>query len=698
MDFYQKYLKYKRKYQELKMLGGALTGSIYNKNYAQPPSSDPYSDLHDNKNKVVIASDYYRIKRKEKQCKLLFSYKIGNKKHITHKEYENLINYANLVKIPKETLDYCIKTEKIKVDPQINQVAPANPVPPKLVAPPKPVFANPVPPKPVAPNPVPPKLVSSRQAIPKPIPYGSCSKYINVLLGNNKNITNSEYQKFITDFQKHGINREVFDQCLKDQQITISNSTESNENPVAPPLLGPRPVAPRPIVPPPIAPPPIAPPSSHSQSIKHKPITDDNLEFFFNFNKSRNHILQKYSNLTNLQSPIKRIGTASANGFINKLSFSNSRDNRNLLIAMKTSQRQDADNNYYEFTVGRCINKIKRYLPNFVYTFDFMNVNQQFKSKIMGDYNNVADFKANVTVKKINEGNESQKENIEAGCINNKTSSIWLQWIPNSMSLDQVLRSQAFLNYKNTEVFNILFQVYATLSGLKDIYTHYDLHPGNVSFVPVPEGKTILIVYNINGNQYDINTHFIPVILDYGRSHIDCRKFGSNIDSKNFANVGCSINHCRNPTIPSTCRTNSGLYFNRDERGNYSSPLSQYFIVPANKNISHDLRFLYLFMRETARIQDTRSNTNIYGSFGSVEEKSWFSGQVPAYSYGVPETNSAFGKGFSSKVKNVQDAINWLISIHSKIYLNNPIVNAPKFGRMDIYPEVNKVMREWTFT
>jgi hypothetical protein len=78
MDFYQKYLKYKTKYQELKMLGGALTGSaVYSQNYAQAPvnNNDPYADLHDNKNKAVIASDYYRIKRKEKQCKLLISYK-----------------------------------------------------------------------------------------------------------------------------------------------------------------------------------------------------------------------------------------------------------------------------------------------------------------------------------------------------------------------------------------------------------------------------------------------------------------------------------------------------------------------------------------------------------------------------------------------------------------------------------------------
>jgi len=733
MDFYQKYLKYKRKYQELQMSGGVLTDSaLYTQNYGKPSGSDPYADLHDNKNKGITAADYYRIKRKEKQCKVLISSRIGSKKQITHKDYENLVNYSNLARIPRETLDFCIRSERIKVDPPINQaprpVSPpknvARPVAPPPVAP-RPVsplknVAHPVAPRPVsppknvahpvAPHPIAPPIVAPRPVAPPANAASSCNRFLFNHIGNKKILTKKEYEDLVIVSQKSGYSKQIIDYCIKKESITISTTVPSKLShqavrpPSPPKKLGvPVQQAVRPPSPPKNIPAQLMKPVQQAQPpvqlppIQHKPITDDNLEFFFNFNKSKNHILQKYSNLTNLQSPIKRIGTVSANGFINKLTFSNSHDNRHLLIAMKTSQRQDADNNYYEFTVGRCINKIKTCFPNFVYTFDFMNVNPNFKPKIMNDYNNVADFKANVTVKKVNEGYESQAENIEAGCANNKNSSIWLQWIPNSMSLEQVLSSQAFLTNKNTEAFNILFQIYATLSGLKDIYTHYDLHPGNVAFVPVPEGKTILIVYHINGKQYDINTHFIPVILDYGRSHINCRKFGSTIDSKHFANVGCSITKCRYLSHPSMCKTNSGLYFERDEKGTYSSPLKQFFIIPANKNISHDLRYLYLFMRTTSQYQDPKAPVNIYGSFNKVDEKSWFSGQVPTYSYGVPETSDAFGLGFSNKIKNVHDAIDWLISLHSKIYLNNPIVNAPKFGRMNIYPEVNKGLFQWTF-
>ena len=231
----------------------------------------------------------------------------------------------------------------------------------------------------------------------------------------------------------------------------------------------------------------------------------------------------------------------------------------------------------------------------------------------------MADFKTNVINKTAKEGQELDPKNIDVGCVNNKNSSIYIQWIPNSMGLPDLLKSSAFLNNRNIESFNILFQVYAALSGLKEIYTHYDLHTDNVAFVPVPEGKTTEVVYHIGNKEYHIHTHFIPVILDYGRSHIECSKFGSRINSKAFANVGCTLNHCQGLAIPNECILRSGLHFSKDSRGNFSSDFAQYFIVPANRNISSDLRYLYMFMHETTQYQDGRAPVNIHKSFGSVE-------------------------------------------------------------------------------
>jgi hypothetical protein len=108
-----------------------------------------------------------------------------------------------------------------------------------------------------------------------------------------------------------------------------------------------------------------------------------NLDFFFNYNKNKNSVLSNFSNFTNynlVNSPVKRIGTESNNGFINLLEFK--LRHTSFLTVMKSSLQMNADNNYYEYIVGNCINKIKSYLPNFVYTFNYMNLNKTLLWKL----------------------------------------------------------------------------------------------------------------------------------------------------------------------------------------------------------------------------------------------------------------------------------------------------------------------------
>ena len=49
----------------------------------------------------------------------------------------------------------------------------------------------------------------------------------------------------------------------------------------------------------------------------------------------------------------------------------------------------NTDNNYYEYKVGKCINKIKEYFPNFIYTFNYNFINNNLLSKY---YNKSTDF------------------------------------------------------------------------------------------------------------------------------------------------------------------------------------------------------------------------------------------------------------------------------------------------------------------
>ena len=109
---------------------------------------------------------------------------------------------------------------------------------------------------------------------------------------------------------------------------------------------------------------------------KHKYLTlkggndNENLNFFLNFNTIGKSIIDKYESFKNfdlIDGSINPIGQGSSNGFINLMKYK--KDSKNFDIIVKTSQQIDADNNFYEFNVGRCMNVIKQYYPNFIYTF-----------------------------------------------------------------------------------------------------------------------------------------------------------------------------------------------------------------------------------------------------------------------------------------------------------------------------------------
>jgi hypothetical protein len=329
----------------------------------------------------------------------------------------------------------------------------------------------------------------------------------------------------------------------------------------------------------------------------------DNFDFFFNFNTKKDILLNKYDfydhNL--ILSPISRLGSPSANGFINKLLFKNKSDNKFFKTIMKSSINKEADNNYYEFVVGKCINKLKKYFPNFVYTFRFMTLSPELKNGLKnGNFTNIEKFE-DTESKEIDDDKLLSYDNIGNGCKNNDKSSILIEYVPNSLSVDELLKDPKFIEYKNVEIYNILFQIYALLSSLKEVYTHYDLHDGNVMYVKVPDDKIVLIKYTINNNVYNIHTHFIPVIIDYGRSHINCLKIGESfesnlINSKIYSEIVCENPNCNSVKLPA-CNTNAiGLGIDRNNFENYSNLDYFHYIDIRHTNQSSDLRFINLFM------------------------------------------------------------------------------------------------------
>jgi hypothetical protein len=428
---------------------------------------------------------------------------------------------------------------------------------------------------------------------------------------------------------------------------------------------------------------------------------NENMDFFFNFNKIKDQIIEKYNNfndINNINIPIHRIGTPSANGFINDINFKNNIDDKNFNTILKTSRLKEADNNYYEYVVGRCINKIKEYYPNFVYTFNYFNMTEELKYELSSNVIYFDKMKIVNDLKPLGEKNEHKLQllsKIENGCINNDKSAILIENIPDSISLDKLVEEPEFIADKEINVFNILFQIYFVLSSLSDIYTHYDLHAGNVMILKL--SKKVQINY-VSDKIYKIYTKYIPIIIDYGRNHVNCLKFDSTILSSIYSEIACD-SQCNIEVYPK-CLTNlSGLVFKSDSKLSHNDMNSFDFINPRIKNKSHDLRFIIYFMNYFKGTlinnpSDTRTELelkdNFYGVFNEINSPEWYT--LKGYKYGVRESVDTL---HMNKLSTIHDVLGWLIKYYNKnnLELKNEV---DIYGLMIINYDINKKIK-WTY-
>jgi len=428
---------------------------------------------------------------------------------------------------------------------------------------------------------------------------------------------------------------------------------------------------------------------------------NENLDFFLNFNNKYADIIKKYEKFNNfnlINIPIKRLGKKSANGVVNLINFNNSSDTNNFSTIMKTSIKKNTDNDYYEFVVGNCINKFKEYYPNFVYTFNYIILDKEFRDKFMEEeeYNNITKLVANSKIKSININELQKSSNIGEGCLNNDRASVLIEYIPNSLSFDNIARKTKFTNNLNNEIFNLLFQVYGTLYALRKIYTHYDLHLENVMFFEVPDNKKMEIIYNLNGKIFKIYTYFIPVIIDYGRSYVDCLKIDDSIYSKVFTEIACSNELCNNNEQPKCNAKQSGLVIEKDINDIYSKQENFHYINLRNKNESFDLRYLHNIMNNVDEIEVKTDylkylNNDWFTIDPATGKKIKNKEHYPIIRFGVKENENNFKNGV---ITTIGDCFQWLTIFHKKIIVGD-VTNL--YGTINI--NLNFETREkWKFT
>jgi hypothetical protein len=185
-------------------------------------------------------------------------------------------------------------------------------------------------------------------------------------------------------------------------------------------------------------------------------------------------------------------------------------------------------------------------------------------------------------------------------------------------------------------------------------------------------------------------TKYIPVIIDYGRSHINCLKLGGTIFSRVFSEISCENPKC-NSLGSRSCDTRlKGLVIQR-YKDNYSNQSNFYNINLRLKNESFDLRFLHNFMLLFNTIVPIKADYN--KRFNFVINNEWLDkSDNKSLTYGVEEQVSDYNiKGI---IKTTLDALNWLTDYYNINFINKSATDL--YGVMTINTNL-ETKEKWTF-
>jgi hypothetical protein len=403
------------------------------------------------------------------------------------------------------------------------------------------------------------------------------------------------------------------------------------------------------------------------------------------FGSNRKKITNFFDGFTNfhyVEPPIKSIGNPSSNGFVKEIKYK-----KNDYVAygvLKSSIDANSDNLVYEYIVGQFINQQCNYYPCFLETYGLYFYKDQQNWKHVKNTESIA---TNILADSLD-----LQDSIDYAkmCDQSKYAAILIQHLKDVTSLENILhkthpKAQTTICY---DLLYILYQVYMPLSQLKNNFTHYDLHSGNVLLYEPIKGKHIKYHYHMgDGKTITFNSPYIVKIIDYGRSFYkynqpEIQSHPHLVNPPDIYKKLCEETKCTN-SDGYTCGSAQGFSW-------MEGPLSKdnYFICSTEPNMSHDLRLLY----------DINSyiKANNISKLKSIQEKAMYKTitknvlDIVKYGEGIKGDKKRYGTkvektpGFPNSINNVQDAERIL----QEIIMNDPL--AP-FLNEQKYPPQNKI-------
>ena len=365
-----------------------------------------------------------------------------------------------------------------------------------------------------------------------------------------------------------------------------------------------------------------------------------------------------FGNFELLSKPAKTIGSVSANGFVKELTYE--RDGYVANAILKSSADVNSDNLLYEGLVGMALNDTCQRFPCFLETYGIYKYSNPYPHNKMKTEKETPQTLLTYTMRKIK---TVQKSDIRDACQNSILMAVLIQHLNEATTIGDLLKySRTFIDFVSHELLYILYQVYMPLSEMLGLFTHYDLHTGNVLLYEPVKGKYIEYHYHLkpdkDGNEKIISfkSRYIAKIIDYGRCYFFMDNTAFTENSEDLFKVVCQ--ECIN------CGERQGFGW-LDNRYPFMDKHNSY-ICSSKSNVSHDLRLMYIISKTAKQTafawKDTGAqllsilNKVRYGvNVVLSKEKQEFLAKNPdAAVYSGTQENVA--SGLPSKINNISDA------------------------------------------
>jgi len=407
-------------------------------------------------------------------------------------------------------------------------------------------------------------------------------------------------------------------------------------------------------------------------------LEQDKLNLFFNDFKNFDN-----ADLTGM----KKIGGNASNGFIYEIPFE--KDNMKTHVILKSSTKISSDNLVYEGYVGYFLNEYSMYLPCFVKTYAIGNYTDNTLYSDLVAEKSVSKELLN-TLKIRLPLPKFTIEDLNKSCIDPLSKCVITEHLKKIVSISTLYRKSIMdlpektkENYLNTTFIQYLYQVYSCLDTMKNIYTHYDLHGGNVQvYFPSKnkKGKYIVMRYHYSdGSTVEFATEGIVKIIDYGRSYF--YKDETNNSHTLYRNI-CKI---------ASCKPNCG-----NEKGfMWMGKKNRFAMDSSRRNISHDLR---LFMGMKVWKEDVIKEKIMNESDFGPKTQTDILFEKLEYGTHLTEDEKYIGtyekleNGYPKKIVNVSDLHNCLrdILLSPSFQQDELILQKTKMGEMDIWLDGSK--------